>query len=907
MVRLSTCVVFSMRSAAEFSALATAACVARARSVATVRTLRNAASSCSRPRMRCPASSNSSHTVSAAITIRRASPISPNLPRSVPIRDSRLSASRNSCTSWPSSHAIRYCRPLMVTLLWFMKSLRHRVPNGSCRSRHPAVLRSRDWCARACAISPAIHRVRRPAAIDPRQAPEFGSRAHSRHDRLRDDARPRSPVHRALPSARRAAKFAVRQAFRPGNLRGKRGQRNGASQLCTVKQLFGPMARLPALDSGNRDAIQPRLPVATVLPSHSPPARITSRAAHFRRIFIMTQVDPSRMANAIRGLAMDAVEKAKSGHPGLPMGAADIATVLFTQFLKFDAADPRWPDRDRFVLSAGHGSMLLYALLYLTGNADMTLDQIKTFRQLGSKTPGHPENFETSGVETTTGPLGQGLATSVGMALAEKMLAAEFGKKAVDHHTYVLVSDGDLMEGISQEAIALAGHWKLNKLIVLYDDNGISIDGPTSLSDSVDQVKRFKSAGWAAELIDGQDQAAIAAAITRAQKSGKPSMIACRTTIGYGAPTKAGTAKAHGEALGADELKGAKEKLGISLEPFSVPDDVLKAWREAGSRGDAARKEWEARFAELPARRRTEFERRLRHDRPAALAKAFKAHKKALLETPQNIATRKSSESVIDAIVAAIPEFVAGSADLTGSNNHKAKSAIAFSAKTPKGRFIHYGIREHGMAAAMNGIFLHGGFAPNGATFLVFTDYARPAMRLAALMGTGVVYVMTHDSIGLGEDGPTHQPVEHLSALRAIPNMRVFRPCDAVEVAECWELALNRTDGPTVLALTRQNLPQLRTNAPADNPCNHGAYELVTAQGEAKVSLFASGSEVEIAVAAQKQLAERGIASRVVSVPSLELLLAQPADRQKAIIGNAPVKIAIEAAVRWGWDAVIGQ
>ncbi len=622
----------------------------------------------------------------------------------------------------------------------------------------------------------------------------------------------------------------------------------------------------------------------------------------------MTQVDHSRMANAIRGLAMDAVEKAKSGHPGLPMGAADIATVLFTQFLKFDAADPKWPDRDRFVLSAGHGSMLLYTLLYLTGNQDMTLDQLKHFRQLGSLTPGHPENFHTKGIETTTGPLGQGIATSVGMALAEKMLAAEFGKKIVDHHTYVLVSDGDLMEGVSQEAIAMAGHWKLDKLIVLYDDNGISIDGPTSLADSVDQVKRFKSAGWQAELIDGQDRQAIAAAITRAQQSNKPSLIACKTTIGYGAPNKAGTAKAHGEALGADELKAAKEKLGISLEPFSVPDDVLKSWRDVGARGAAARQEWETRFAELGPRKRAEFERRLRHERPPTLAKAFKDHKKSLLENPLNVATRKSSEAVIEAIAAAMPfEFVAGSADLTGSNNNKAKSAEDFSAKTPKGRFIHFGIREHGMAAALNGIFLHGGFAPNGATFLVFTDYARPAMRLAALMGTGVIYVMTHDSIGLGEDGPTHQPVEHLSALRAIPNMRVFRPCDAIEVAECWELALNRSDGPTVLALTRQNLPQLRTSAPAETPCSHGAYELVAAQGDAKVSLFASGSEVEIAVAAQKQLAERGIASRVVSVPSLELLLAQPPERQRAIIGNAPVKVAIEAAVRWGWDAVIGK
>ncbi|MGA7484415.1 MAG: transketolase, partial [Bradyrhizobium sp.] len=582
----------------------------------------------------------------------------------------------------------------------------------------------------------------------------------------------------------------------------------------------------------------------------------------------MTQVDHVRMANAIRGLAMDAVEKAKSGHPGLPMGAADMATVLFTQFLKFDAANLAWPDRDRFVLSAGHGSMMLYALLYLTGDKQMTLDQIKRFRQVDSLTPGHPENFRTKGIETTTGPLGQGLATAVGMALAEKMLAAEFGKKIVDHHTYVLVSDGDLMEGISQEAIAMAGVWRLNKMIVLYDDNGISIDGPTSISDCVDQVKRFKSAGWAAELIDGQDQAAIAAAITRAQKSNKPSLIACKTTIGYGAPTKAGTNKAHGEALGAEELKGAKENLHISLEPFSVPDDVLKAWREVGSKGAAARTEWEARFAELGPRKRAEFERRLRHERPASLAKALRDYKKKLLENPLNIATRKSSEAVIDVIAEAMPmEFVAGSADLTGSNNNKAKSATGFSAKTPKGRFIHYGIREHGMCAALNGIFLHGGFAPNGATFLVFTDYARGAIRLAALMGTGVVYVMTHDSIGLGEDGPTHQPVEHLAALRAIPNMRVFRPCDAVEVAECWELALNRTDGPTLLALTRQNVPQLRTSVPSDNPCSHGAYEIAAADGKAAVSIFATGSEVSIAVEAKKLLAAKGVAARVVSVP----------------------------------------
>src|SRR5215470_460714 len=420
------------------------------------------------------------------------------------------------------------------------------------------------------------------------------------------------------------------------------GRRVAALPASRREQLFPPFARSLALDSRNRGAISGRHPG----PSGAKTSAFASvayhqQAPHFRRIFIMTQVDHTRMANAIRGLAMDAVEKAKSGHPGLPMGAADIATVLFTQFLKYDAADPKWPDRDRFVLSAGHGSMLLYALLYLTGNTGMTLDQIKNFRQLGSKTPGHPENFETSGVETTTGPLGQGIATAVGMALAEKMLAAEFSKKVVNHHTYVIASDGDLMEGLSQEAIAMAGIWRLNKLIVLYDDNGISIDGPTSIADSVDQVKRFKSAGWAAERIDGHDQAAIAAAITRAQKSNKPTLISCKTTIGYGAPTRAGTAKAHGEALGADELKAAKEKLGISQEPFSVPDDVLKAWREAGSRGAAARKEWDARYAELGPRKRAEFERRLRHERPAALAKALKEHKKALLASPLNVATRK--------------------------------------------------------------------------------------------------------------------------------------------------------------------------------------------------------------------------------------------------------------------------
>jgi transketolase len=620
----------------------------------------------------------------------------------------------------------------------------------------------------------------------------------------------------------------------------------------------------------------------------------------------MTRVDHSRMANAIRALAMDAVEKAKSGHPGLPMGAADVATVLFTQFLKFDAADPKWPDRDRFVLSAGHGSMLLYALLYLTGNADMTLDQIKNFRQLGSRTPGHPENFITPGVETTTGPLGQGVASSVGMALAERLLAAEFGEDIVDHYTYVLCSDGDLMEGVSHEALALAGFLKLSKLIFLYDDNGITIDGPISLTDNVDQVARFKAHGWNAVQIDGHDQKAIAEAIKQAQASDRPSMIACKTTIGFGAPTKAGTSKAHGEALGADELAGAKKALGWNYGPFEVPDDVLQAWRNVGKQGASAHADWLRRFEAKPDAVRREFQRRvIDRKRPQGLADAIRKLKDKLVADPPTIATRKASEMALEVIVPLMPELLLGSADLTPSNNTRPKGLKEVKPGDFTGHYIHYGIREMEMAAAMNGISTHGGFAPAGGTFLTFTDYARPSMRIAALSHVPVVYVMTHDSIGLGEDGPTHQPVEHLAALRAMPNMRVFRPADAVETAECWQLALENTTGPTVLALSRQNLTPVRTVANADNLCSHGAYELVAAKGEAKVSLYASGSEVEIAVAAQKELAGRGIATRVVSVPSLELLLAQPEDRRKALVGAAPVKIAIEAAVRFGWDAII--
>ncbi|MGL4727784.1 MAG: transketolase [Bosea sp. (in: a-proteobacteria)] len=616
-------------------------------------------------------------------------------------------------------------------------------------------------------------------------------------------------------------------------------------------------------------------------------------------------------ANAIRSLAIDGVEAAKSGHPGLPMGAADVATVLFSQFLKFDPKRTDWPDRDRFVLSAGHGSMLIYALLHLIGVEAVTLDQLKRFRQLGSNTAGHPEHGHTPGVEMTTGPLGQGLATSVGMAMAETMLAAEFGKKATNHFTYVLASDGDLMEGISQEAIALAGHLKLNKLIVLWDDNGISIDGPLSISDSVDQVARFKSAGWRAERIDGHDPVAIAAALQRAQKSSRPTMIACKTIIGYGSPKRAGTSKAHGEPLGADEAAAAKAKLGLKNDAFAIDPKALSFWREVGAKGAAASKAWDVSFATLSAARQKEFSRRIAHELPAKLVKAMTAHRKALLAAPQAVATRKASELAIEAISAVMPEFLAGSADLTPSNNTKTKAAEPFTAKNRKGRYIHYGIREHGMAAAMNGIALHGGFRPAGGTFMVFTDYCRPSIRLAALMQQPVVYVMTHDSIGLGEDGPTHQPVEHLAALRSMPGLRTFRPCDAVETAECWELALERTNGPTVLALTRQNLPQLRSEANT-NRCSAGAYELSPATDasgkkvKAKASIFASGSEVEIAMATQKQLADKGVPARVVSVPSLELLLAQDASTRASIIGDAPIMLAIEAGMRFGWDAVIG-
>jgi transketolase len=623
--------------------------------------------------------------------------------------------------------------------------------------------------------------------------------------------------------------------------------------------------------------------------------------------FTLDAASRATMANAVRALSVEAVEKAKSGHPGLPMGAADVVTALFAGAIKYDASAPSWPDRDRFVLSAGHGSAMLYSLLHLLGVAGVTLDELKNFRQLGSKTAGHPEYGHTPGVETTTGPLGQGLATAVGMALAERMLAAEFGDEIVDHKTYVFASDGDLMEGVSQEAIAIAGHLKLSKLIVLFDDNGISIDGPLSVSDSVDQIKRFESAGWSATRVDGFDQQAVLTALAAAQKSDRPTLIACKTVIGYGAPTRAGKSKAHGEPLGAEELKGALAAYGWTAAPFEIPAKVAADWRAVGARGAGARAEWEKRFAALPAEIRSEFERRIHGTLPKTLeAVVSEARRKLVAEAPET-ATRKASEAALKILAPAVPELVTGSADLTGSNNTKVEATPSIAPGRYNGRFVHWGIREHGMAAALNGMALHGGFIPSGATFLVFTDYCRPSIRLAALMGARVIHVMTHDSIGLGEDGPTHQPVEHLASLRCIPNVLTLRPADAVETLECWQMALENAGGPSVMALTRQNLPALRLTDAGRNLSAKGAYEISPAEGEAQVSLFATGSEVSIAVEAQKLLAAKGVSARVVSVPSMERFLAQDEAYRARTIGSAKVKIGVEAAVRMGWDAIIGS
>ncbi len=618
------------------------------------------------------------------------------------------------------------------------------------------------------------------------------------------------------------------------------------------------------------------------------------------------EVTHEDMANAIRALAMDAVEKAKSGHPGMPMGMADVATVLFRDVLKFDPADPAWPDRDRFVLSAGHGSMLLYSLLYLTGYRGVTLDELKRFRQLGAVTAGHPEYGHCPGVETTTGPLGQGLASAVGMAIAERMLNARFGSDLVDHHTYVIAGDGCLMEGISHEAIDLAGHLKLSKLIVLWDDNGISIDGTTALATSMNQLARFRAAGWNALTIDGHNRAEIVAALAAARHSHQPSFIACRTVIGYGAPTKQGTEAVHGAPLGAEEIAGAREALRWPYGAFQMPDAVLSAWREAGKRGAEARAEWQAALDAAPPERRDAFRSALAGEVPAAAQASAAALKAQWLAEKPKLATRQASQKVLDAITPAMPNLIGGSADLTHSNLTRAKAQKPITAEDFAGSYIHYGVREHGMAAAMNGIALHGGFVPYGGTFLVFTDYCRPSIRLSALMGVQVIYVMTHDSIGLGEDGPTHQPVEHLASFRAMPNVLVLRPGDSVETAECWQIALEEKARPSILCLCRQSLPALRTAPANGNLASHGAYIIEGREDRREITLIATGSEVSIACQAAQTLAAEGISAVVVSMPSWELFAEQPPLYQEAVLGSAPM-IAVEAGVRQGWDQWIGR
>ncbi|MBB3392114.1 transketolase [Rhizobium sp. BK275] len=610
-----------------------------------------------------------------------------------------------------------------------------------------------------------------------------------------------------------------------------------------------------------------------------------------------------RMANAIRFLSMDAVEKANSGHPGMPMGMADVATVLFTKYLRFDPKKPHWPNRDRFVLSAGHGSMLLYSLLYLTGYPDMSVEDLKQFRQLGSKTAGHPEYGHATGIETTTGPLGQGIANAVGMAIAERKLRDEFGPELQDHYTYVINGDGCLMEGISHEAIALAGHLKLNKLILFWDNNSITIDGAVSLSDSTDQIARFKAVHWNTIEIDGHDQAAIADAIEAAHKSDRPTFIACKTVIGFGAPNKQGTHKVHGNPLGADEIAATRKALNWEYEPFVIPSDILDAWRTAGTRSDNIVKAWEETLSKSPSK--AEFTRRFAGDLPEGFDKAIDDYKKKLAETKPTIASRKASEDALEVINGFVPETLGGSADLTPSNNTKTSQMHSITPTDFAGRYMHWGIREHGMASAMNGIALHGGLIPYGGGFMIFSDYCRPPIRLAALMGIRVIHVLTHDSIGVGEDGPTHQPVEQIAGLRAVPNLRVFRPADAVETAECWQIAMKSKDHPSALALTRQNLTTVRTEYNQKNLCELGAYTLA-GNADAKVTIFASGSEVELAVAARATLEGKGVSTRVVSVPCTELFFEQPDAYRKDVIGNSPVKIAVEAAVREGWDAFIG-
>lgn len=615
-------------------------------------------------------------------------------------------------------------------------------------------------------------------------------------------------------------------------------------------------------------------------------------------------VTPRIMANAIRALSMDAVQKANNGHPGLPMGAADVATALFKDVMKFDAAAPHWPDRDRFILSAGHGSMLLYSLLHLLGYADMTIEQIKNFREWGSITAGHPEYGHATGIETTTGPLGQGIANAVGFAIAERHLNARFGDDLVNHKTYVLAGDGCLMEGISQEAIGLAGHLKLKNLVVMWDDNGITIDGKVGLADNTDQLQRFAASGWNVSRVDGMDQTVVLAALRAAQNSDKPTLIACKTIIGFGATNKQGTKGVHGSPLGPEEIAIARKVLDWDAPPFVIPAEVLKPWREAGARGKSAREAWEARLADSPMK--AEFNRVTSGQLPANFDETIASYKKVLAANPPVVATRNSSQDALNIINPVVVEAIGGSADLTGSNNTNSKDMKVLDADNYGERYIHFGIREHGMAAAINGMALHGGVIPYGGTFFCFTDYCRPSIRLAALMGIRSIFVMTHDSIGLGADGPTHQPVEHLASLRVMPNLLVLRPCDAVETAECWQIALESMKTPSILVLTRQKVAASRLGFSAKNLSAQGAYEIAPSAKKAKAVIFASGSEVEIAIAAKATLDKKGIPARVVSVPSMELFEKQSKAYKAKILGTEKIRIAVEAGVRTGWDKFIG-
>jgi transketolase len=612
------------------------------------------------------------------------------------------------------------------------------------------------------------------------------------------------------------------------------------------------------------------------------------------------------MANAIRFLAIDAVDRANSGHPGLPMGMADVATVLFSRFLKFDPADPAWPDRDRFVLSAGHGSMLLYALLYLTGYEGVTLDEIKSFRQWGSKTPGHPEYGHTPGVETTTGPLGQGIATAVGMAIAERMANARHGDDLVDHFTYVIAGDGCLMEGLSHEAISLAGHLGLARLIVLFDDNGISIDGSTSLSCSDDQLARLAASNWSVRRVDGHDPKAIAEAVEEERRTERPSLIACRTMIGYGSPARQGTEKVHGSPLGSEETAATRARLNWPYMPFETPEAVLNAWRMTGARGQRARQAWQDRRQRLTPAQGQAFDDALNGSLPCAYERALGEMRTRFATSRPEIATRQASQQVIEGLAPALPSLIGGSADLTHSNLTKSSTQVPVTAGSYGGAYIHYGIREHGMAAAMNGLALHGGFVPYGGTFLAFADYSRPAIRLAALMGLRVIHVMTHDSIGLGEDGPTHQPVEHLASLRAIPNLLVFRPADAIETLEAWDCAIRSKRRPSVLCLSRQALPTFRSDARGKNRTALGAYVVSAPEGQRDVTLIATGSEVTIAVQAARILADQGLRAAVVSAPCVELFAEQSDEYRRSVLGTAP-RVGIEAAVEGSWSRWLGD